>query len=302
MTEESSFLPRHILCPFDFSDLSGLALKYAAVAAQAFEATIHVIHAEPADLPRYFLQSQAQQLMDNLAAKRDQLKRELTTHVEHVLGSKARELKVQFSVVDAHPVRAILDWTQKAEIDLIVMGTHGHGGIQRFRLGSVTENIVEGATVPVFTARQMSHQFVDVADSDAVPHLSRILCPSNISATAAVALRHAAALARRFGAELTVLHIQESQKDRDPAQDQKRLHDWVDEHMPHTSYRFEPRVLTGQPAQEIISFAREQKTDLIVLGARHQPFLEATFFGKTTELVMRHASCPALITPRFLAS
>ena len=46
-----------------------------------------------------------------------------------------------------------------------------------------------------------------------------------------------------------------------------------------------------------ILHAGENKDDLVVLGARHQKFLEATFFGKTTELVMRHAPCPVLITP-----
>ncbi|MBU0988497.1 MAG: universal stress protein [Proteobacteria bacterium] len=48
--------------------------------------------------------------------------------------------------------------------------------------------------------------------------------------------------------------------------------------------------------------AREYDATLHVLHARHQPFLEATFFGRTTELVVRQASCPVLITPRFSAS
>ena len=56
-------------------------------------------------------------------------------------------------------------------------------------------------------------------------------------------------------------------------------------------------VLSGHAAEEIISYTRENKDDLIVLGARHQKFLEATFFGRTTELVTRHAPCPVLITP-----
>ena len=112
-------------------------------------------------------------------------------------------MDLKFEVIDTHPVGAILDFTKQATIDLIVMGTHGYGGLKRLRLGSVAENTLANATVPVFTVRQKTHLFIDVSRADSMPVLKRILCPSNISKTAVTALRHAAALAGRFGAVLT---------------------------------------------------------------------------------------------------
>lgn len=50
--------------------------------------------------------------------------------------------------------RSILDYIEEKEIDLVVMGTHGRRGVERFLLGSVTERVVRSADVPVMTVRK----------------------------------------------------------------------------------------------------------------------------------------------------
>jgi len=301
MTNSFSFAPKHILCPMDFSELSDLALKYAAVAAREYDATVHVLHAETFELPRYFSRSESDHLIQELAAARTSLRNHLAEHVQNILGIHAKGLDMKFEALETHPAGAILDFTKQAAIDLIVMGTHGYGGLKRFRLGSVAENTVENATVPVFTVRQKTHLFIDVTRADSIPVLEKILCASNMSETAVLALRHAAALAERFGAVLTVLYIGETDKHADISKDEENLCTWIADTV-KVECEVKPMVRKGHAAEEIISFARKNKDDLIVLGARHQQFLEATFFGKTTELVARHAPCPVLITPFFSAS
>jgi nucleotide-binding universal stress UspA family protein len=98
-----------------------------------------------------------------------------------------------------------------------------------------------------------------------------------------------------------VLHIRETDNDADISKDEEKLCAWIADTV-KVQCDVKPMILSGHAAEEIISYARENKNDLIVLGARHQQFLEATFFGRTTELVVRHAPCPVLITPRFPAS
>jgi nucleotide-binding universal stress UspA family protein len=301
MTYFFQFEPERILCPLDFSELSDLALKYAAVAAKEYNATLHVLHAETFELPRYFSRSESDHLIKELAMAKTGLRNQLAEHVQQILGVHAKGLDMNFEALETHPVGAILDFTKKAAIDLIVMGTHGYGGLKRLRLGSVTENTVANATVPVFTVRQKTHLFIDVSRSDSIPVLEKILCPSNISDTAVIALRHAAALAERFGAVLTVLHIRETDNDADISKDEEKLCSWIEDTV-KVQCDVKPMVRKGHAAEEIISYARENKDDLIVMGARHQQFLEAIFFGRTTELVARHAPCPVLITPRFPAS
>jgi len=47
----------------------------------------------------------------------------------------------------------ILDYAREAEIDLIVIGTHGRTGVAHFVIGSVAERVVRHATCPVLTVR-----------------------------------------------------------------------------------------------------------------------------------------------------
>jgi nucleotide-binding universal stress UspA family protein len=56
-------------------------------------------------------------------------------------------------MVHGTPHTAILDYAEEHGVDLVVMGTHGRRGFDRFLLGSVTEKVVRTASVPVMTVR-----------------------------------------------------------------------------------------------------------------------------------------------------
>ena len=51
------------------------------------------------------------------------------------------------------PYRAVVDYADAEDVALVVMGTHGRTGLQRYLLGSVTEKVVRTAGVPVLTVR-----------------------------------------------------------------------------------------------------------------------------------------------------
>ncbi|WP_193308595.1 universal stress protein [Halorubrum halophilum] len=65
----------------------------------------------------------------------------------------ATDIDVETAVVEGPPSAAIVDYAERTDCDLIVMGTHGRGGINRLLLGSVAEKVVRGSTVPVLTVR-----------------------------------------------------------------------------------------------------------------------------------------------------
>jgi universal stress protein A len=54
------------------------------------------------------------------------------------------------------------------------------------------------------------------------------------------------------------------------------------------------RVVTGDPATEIVGMAKEEKADLIVLPTHGRTGLSHVFFGSVAEKVVRHAECPVL--------
>src|SRR5512141_318300 len=153
MKATEPFHPTNILCPVDFSELSSLALKYAAAGARAFEATLVVFHAQRFMLPPYFTSSQIAELKRQRQGEKGRAKEFLRLHVKKVLGSPADAVRIKYDLEDAHPVDAILAAAARHKSDLIVMGTHGRGGAKRLWLGSVLENVVRQAGVPIFAAR-----------------------------------------------------------------------------------------------------------------------------------------------------
>jgi nucleotide-binding universal stress UspA family protein len=299
MKSPASFEPKRILCPVDFSELSFLALKYAAVGAREYGAELTVLHAQSFDLPRYFVRSESSVLLRELSGAKKRAQDYLASGVQEVLGNARKHLSLRYDVLDADPLDAILDAAEKRKTDLIVLGTHGYGRVKRLLLGSVAENVFRNARVPVFLVRQKEHEFIDVAHPDAEPRLVRILCPVNTAESAAAGLRYAGSLAGRFHAKLTALYSIEQQEDESSVT--KDLCSWVAEPA-GAACDVEPIVRKGPPAEEIIRYTRERQQDIIVLCAYHRPFQERTFFGRTTDLVVRHAPVPVLVVPIFPGS
>ena len=65
----------------------------------------------------------------------------------------ARQQTLATHRVDGNPAECILSEAARLAADLIVLGTHGHSGLDRLLLGSVAEHIVRTASVPVLTVR-----------------------------------------------------------------------------------------------------------------------------------------------------
>ena len=64
-----------------------------------------------------------------------------------------RGVDVATAIVDGSPSREIIRYAEDNDCDVVVMGTHGRGGIDRLLLGSVAEKVVRGSAVPVLTVR-----------------------------------------------------------------------------------------------------------------------------------------------------
>ncbi|PQP33826.1 hypothetical protein C6A37_10935, partial [Desulfobacteraceae bacterium SEEP-SAG9] len=114
-----------------------------------------------------------------------------------------------------------------------------------------------------------------------------------------IALKYSVALAERFHAGITVLYSVGKEQVLDVSRLKKDLNTWISDTV-SVPYALEPIIRKGNAAEQIITHARDERDDLIILGAQHQSFFQTTFFGKTTDLVLRHAPVPVLITPGFM--
>jgi len=141
-----------ILVPTDFSPPSSAALAMAKALAAQFGASIHMIHVlhDP-----YATAAYASDVYGYLpAGLRETWQREAQTHLDAQLAPAERaQFRAATRVIFGTPARAIVDYANENAIDLIVMGTHGRGGVAHLLLGSVAERVVRTADCPVLTVR-----------------------------------------------------------------------------------------------------------------------------------------------------
>ena len=285
-----TFQPKFILCPTDFSEPATQALHYGKHLANCFDARLVVLYAEPFFPPPYFTSGQVEELVKTIERFKGAAHEYLTRYVSEHIGDSN---KVEMVVADSQPVSAILLTAEEKKADVIVMGTHGWSGINRFVLGSVTEKVLHATDRPVLTVREKK----GTAELSRVS-VQQVLCPINYSEVAHKALEHAVEMSRCFKAELLVLHVIESQstdvKDED---EHNHLCAWVPDGI-RSRCSLREIVRRGDAAEQIIETATSAGCDMIVLGAQHKRFHDTTVLGTTTLRVTRHAPCPVLTVIR----
>jgi universal stress protein A len=145
---------RSILVPIDFSVHSKNALKYAIPMAVQFGAMLHLIYVVeptiyPADLG--FGQVVLPGVEDELRQKGAD---ELKALIEKEIGGR---VEATATVRTGNPHHEILSEAEEKEVDLIVVATHGHSGVEHMLFGSTADRIVRHAHCPVLTVRPQDY-------------------------------------------------------------------------------------------------------------------------------------------------
>jgi universal stress protein A len=149
---------QRILVPTDFSGPAKQALQYAIAMADRFGSDVHLLHViEQPVIPfpeastSWTLPSTDQREQIGVAQQRLIEQIDPKWAADH---SATQVVKVGFAVDE------IVKYAKEEDIDLIVLGTHGHTGFAHLLLGSVAEKVVRIATCPVLTVHPKGHQFV----------------------------------------------------------------------------------------------------------------------------------------------
>ena len=145
-----------ILFPTDSSPSAQQAQNYACALAEKFSAELHVLHVVTDLLPVPGSKGSWVLPDDIMPRLVREAELELAIRME---GALTDDLVVVRSVHAGKPVQAIIDYAKGHEIDLIVIGTHGHTGLSHLLLGSIAEKIVRLATCPVLTVHPKDHPF-----------------------------------------------------------------------------------------------------------------------------------------------
>jgi nucleotide-binding universal stress UspA family protein/mono/diheme cytochrome c family protein len=141
---------KRILVPLDFSTNSTLALDYAYGLAEKFGAALHLVHV--CEVPSMMTGS-----MDAYAIAYTGWSQQMGEEAERELEkirARLTGVPVSTEVLFGNPSRAIVTCAGVNAVDMIVMGTHGHGAMMHLVMGNVAERVVRTAECPVLTVRE----------------------------------------------------------------------------------------------------------------------------------------------------
>ena len=283
---------KNLLYATDFSEPSEFALPFALALGRRYGATIHAVHVLA---PTPFV-------LGSFALTGVGFEAETESALAAMQRVEAQLAGLQHSVILE---RAVDVWSgveqaiQDNAIDLIILGTHGRTGAQRFLLGSVAEEIFRRSPCPVLT--------VGPAVRTSAHHggrFHRILFATDHTPASEAAAPYAVSLAENNQARLVLLHVapaiepgkNDRKSDLSVAEMIQRLYDTVPSHA-QLSIPPEVAIEYGRPAEKIIEAAVQRSADLIVLGVRtaHGHLPSATHVERATaHEIVAYASCPVL--------
>lgn len=192
----------------------------------------------------------------------------------------------------------LLEQIAKEDYDLILLGSHGKKGIQKW-LGSVSRQVISNSQVPVFVSKKRTKS-------------NNILLTVDGSEESFNAIRNVTNLLDLKGTEVSIISVKESpellpieatldQNWLDSIEKQQRIHATKSINkakimMDNAQVSIQNEViLTGSPAQKIIEFAESEKIDLIVMGAGTKTDLSKLLLGSVSKRVLEHVDSDVLI-------
>lgn len=281
-----------ILVPLDGSPLAERALPFASSLASAVSGRLILAHVTPPaptpGAPAY----------DSAAV---------------VAALREEGVSVESRVYRAWPdeiADALLGGAAEERADLVAMSTHGRGGLTRWVLGSVADQLVRRATLPVL----LVPPHCDVEWTTRRP--DQILVPLDGSPLAEEAIEPAAWLAERVGAEMLLVRVLSpalharyhqgrlvlSSADFAELEDVWHYLDDLAHRVRTAGHRVSIWVVEGSPSAAITDAARSEGMDLIAMTTHGRGGLRRILLGSIADAVLRQSTVPILLVRSGVAS
>lgn len=279
---------KSILFTTDFSPASEAALPYATALARWYGSRLVIVHSVA---PEPMLAVP----MEPMPADMDLDWKSAQNKMDALLANPTLEGMAHDSVVQHGELWDVISSVvSKQPIDLIVLGTHGRGGLKKLVMGSAAEQIFRRARCPVLTVGPQASQ-----KAVAFENWRCILFATDFSAGSLNALPYALSLAEENQASLILLHLIPLM----PVEQQEEVLQSARERLqllipPEATAWCKPEYLVGFdfPAEGILRTAEQRGADLIVMGVRAAgaPRVTAHLPWAIAHEVVCHAHCPVL--------
>jgi nucleotide-binding universal stress UspA family protein len=297
---------RSILVPLDGSPLAEQALPLASHIAQRAGGKLRLVLAH--QLPSAPVDSLAAKLFTSIELATRKSERGYLRGIQ----AKLREGGTRLSSAVTLTVKAgpeLAQYVGELGIDLVVMATHGRGGIQRAWLGSVADHLIRTLEVPVLLVRPREGE----PAPGRPPGVGQILVPLDGSPLAEEVLDVAAALARIWDVEVTLLQVvRPVLLSADPALPlpsaydegltascRQQAQDYLDnvvEQMHGQGLRATGVAVVGwNAADAILDVARPERVAVVALATHGRGGLRRLVLGSVADKLVRGADVPVLV-------
>ena len=277
----------NVLIATDFSRYSNAALEYGLQLSKDYQASAYVVSVLPTN--DFLMAGPDAYLAAKEAALRDlaQLKSDLKDEHAYAEGKD-----YHLYLLEGEVAQAILNFAQQKQADVIVVGTHGRGGLGKALMGSVAERVFRSSTVPVLTLgpglRSVRHS----------RPAKTIMVAADLTRASEQAVAYAASLAREHNAKLTTVHVlhdmpsKELERAKAVQVVKTRLAELLGREA--QGVRCSLQVESGRIVPMILEAAEEANADLLVIGVRPSSgVLDRVMFPHAYQIVCE-SPCPVL--------
>jgi nucleotide-binding universal stress UspA family protein len=280
-----------ILFPTDGRDGAADALDHVLDIAAAHDATVHVLFVTDTT------QMSTTRIRGEILETLEQEGKEIVT--ETAARAERRGVSTVTEVVQGEPYTTIVEYADSREIDLVVMPTHGRQGLERFFLGSTTENVVRRATVPVLTIQPDDDGTIDYPYRTVLVPTDGSECANQALALGTdVAKTHEAALHLLSVVAVTSLGVDVRSEIRTTALEERATELIEDAEAFATNAGVDSVSTTvgygSSIHRAILSYIDDHDIDLVVVGTHGRTGFDRYVLGSVTEYLVRTSPIPVL--------
>ncbi len=294
---------KKILWASDGSKESDSALRYATFLAEKFGAEILSIFVSEIHFPITSLFPIPEDAIMDIVEKTEKRFENRFIRVSKRL--KEKGINSTFKIVRDGAVEGIIKAVKSNGCDLIVMGKHGQGFVERAIIGSNTAKVLRKSPVPVLSVKGKGRK--------SISKIENILVPVDVSDDTESAILSSLELAEIFNASVTLLYVfwlDENVYDIPPSLVKKfieKSHQKLDQIAnlnkkkflkanKRTKLTLSTEVLHGvSPALAIRYYANKNKIDFIMMNTHGRKGIKRIVLGSEAEKVIREAPCPVLV-------
>jgi nucleotide-binding universal stress UspA family protein len=242
-----------------------------------------------------------------LAGEVETIGADLERHGEAVLEQAARGLvrdgvELERVILRGRPATALVDDARTANVDLIMLGSRGHGTIVSMLIGSVAKEVTDHAPCPVLVARGRQLTRVVLAH-DGSPHAraaEALLSQWPIFGSAAIEVVSVAQQRGPWHLPPSATLYVPSTPDyfeayREVLREQKAVAEEAAARLRRVGLRANAGVVEGDPAEAILGVAENHQADLILLGTHGRTGVQRLLLGSVARNVMVHAPESVLV-------